>query len=110
MKNILAVAAFAGLLMAASSASAFSVYQLQADGNTAHYMAPGVKDNSGIQLNDDPQSDSTNGLTLYKDEDSRFSFNSSYNGARPDSLNYDNRDGQPADPNAPFTGYYLRGR
>lgn len=95
-------------LIAAAPASAFSVYELQADG-TASNLLPGTKSSNGLQMNG--QQDD-NGITLYQSQDSNFSMSggTSYynNGARPNSLNYQNNG--PRDENAPFTGYYLRNR
>jgi len=109
MKILTLSFAFAALV-AAAPASAFSVYELQSDGSAAHYLLPGAKSGSGLQLNNDNQQD--NGITLYQSGDSNFSMSggTSYygNAARPNSLTHQNRGAR--DSNAPFTGYYLRDR
>jgi len=107
MKKLIFSLGFSVSLLAAAPAFAFSVYQLQTDGNTARYMAPGASAGTGMKLNNDQQD---NSVTIFQDGATSFSMSggTSYDGRRPDSLNYNNN--QQRDPNAPFTGYYLRDR
>ena len=108
MKTFTLSLTLAAALVATAPAFAFSVYQLETDGSTAHYLAPGAKNGSGLKLNDAPED---NSMTLYQDGDTSFSMSggTTYtDGTRPNSLN--SAPVTQSDPNAPFTGYYLRNR
>jgi hypothetical protein len=108
MKKLFFSLGFSVSLLAAAPAFAFSVYQLQTDGNTARYMAPGASAGTGLKLSEDATQD--NSVTIFQDGATSFSMSggTSVDGRRPDSLNYNNN--QPRNPDAPFTGYYLRDR